>query len=648
MTAADRAARHLRAVDTAAGGLALDLGLYLVSAIFAAVTAATSTLPPHRAWGGVAAVGYLAATILVAAQFLLRRHRPGLAGTTTRAVVTGLTWAGTALLPLIMQAGQRAAGRTDRAQEEVVVVEQAGIRLAEHGTPYLGPDAIAALPADERLLGYTPYQPGMALFGLPRAAADTWWTDSRVWFALVTAAALAWAVVALRRPAPTTGGRAGAPAVLRGVQAATVLPICALTLATGGDDLPVLALCLLALAFAATGRPGGAGLAVGLAGALKLFAWPVALVLIFWGVTRRAGLRVAAGALGLPVLALLPALLVDRDALVENVLRFPLGHGQVTSPAQSPFPGHLIATALPGGRVVAAVLLVAVGAAIAVRLVRHPPRTAAATALVCGYGLLAAILLMPTTRFGYLLYPIALLTWAPALTTRPAPVPPSSRRTLPTGRRPEDMSSYRDRVDAGRRLAERLTALAGRPDVVVLGLVRGGVPVARVVADRLGVPLDVLVVRKLGLPGAPEVAFGALGPGGVRVLNDQVAAPLDPADRAEVQHREQAELDRREARYRHGRPPLDLTGRTALIVDDGLATGATARAAVQVARQLGARRVVVAVPVGAQQAYEMLAAEADEVICPQHPAGFTAVSAYYDDFHEVDDDEVVSALITTA
>ncbi|MBW4703908.1 phosphoribosyltransferase [Micromonospora sp. RL09-050-HVF-A] len=210
------------------------------------------------------------------------------------------------------------------------------------------------------------------------------------------------------------------------------------------------------------------------------------------------------------------------------------------------------------------------------------------------------------------------------------------------------MSSYHDRDDAGRQLAARLTALAGRPDVVVLGLVRGGVPVARVVADQLGVPLDVLVVRKLGLPWAPEVAFGALGPGGVRVLNDQVAAQLDPTDSADVQRREQAELDRREARYRSGRPPLDLTGRTALIVDDGLATGATARAAVQVARRLGAHRVVVAVPVGAQQAYEMLTAEADEVVCARRPADFGAVSAYYDDFHEVDDDEVTGALIATA
>ncbi|BCJ59463.1 hypothetical protein Jiend_28850 [Micromonospora endophytica] len=116
------------------------------------------------------------------------------------------------------------------------------------------------------------------------------------------------------------------------------------------------------------------------------------------------------------------------------------------------------------------------------------------------------------------------------------------------------MTVYRDRAEAGRALADRLTALIGEPGVVVLGLVRGGVPVARVVAERLGVPLDVLVVRKLGMPMAPEVAFGALGPGGVRVLNDTVARQVDSADIAEVQHREQAELDRRERIYRAGRP----------------------------------------------------------------------------------------------
>ncbi|MEU8332409.1 glycosyltransferase family 87 protein [Micromonospora sp. NPDC048839] len=427
---------HWRTLDTAAGGLAVDLSLYAVSTIFAAITAVTSTLLPHRAWGAVAAVGYLVATLAVLTQLLLRRHHPTarLVGLGARWTITGLTWAGTALLPLLWQSIERANGRTDRAQEEVLVVEHAGTRLLEHGTPYLGPDAIAALPPGEQLLGYTPYQPGMAMFGLPRALADTWWTDSRVWFAVGTALALTLAVTALRTtpatalPAPAAHRRDSA--LLRGVQAATVLPICALTLATGGDDLPVLALCLLALALAAAGRPGRAGLAVGLAGALKLFAWPVALVLIVWGLTRRAGTRVAAGAIGLPVAALIPAILVDRDALTENVLRFPLGHGLVTSPAQSPFPGYLIATALPAGRLVAATLLVAAGAAIAVRLARRPPRTAVATALISGYGLLAAIALMPSTRFGYLLYPMALLTWAPAL-HRPVDTPAAPLPDLP-------------------------------------------------------------------------------------------------------------------------------------------------------------------------------------------------------------------------
>ncbi|WP_425293502.1 glycosyltransferase 87 family protein [Micromonospora cremea] len=415
--------RRWRTLDTASGGLALDLGLYAVSAVFAAITAVTSTLLPHRAWGAIAAVGYLVAALAVVVQVLLRRRGAAsrLFGLPARWAVTGFAWASTALLPLLWQSVERSSGRTDRAQEEVLVVEQSGARLLEHGTAYLGRDAIAALPPGEQLLGYTPYQPGMAMFGLPRGLVDAWWTDARVWFAVGTALALALAVATLRaaRPArlatPAGADEGRNAALLRGVQTATVLPICALTLATGGDDLPVLALCLLALALAAVDRPGRAGLAVGLAGALKLFAWPVALVLIVWGLTRRAGTRVAAGAIGLPVAALLPALLVDRDALTENVLRFPLGHGLVTSPAQSPFPGYLIATALPAGRLIAAALLVAAGLAIAVLLARRPPRTAVATALICGYGLLAAIALMPSTRFGYLLYPLALLTWAPAL-----------------------------------------------------------------------------------------------------------------------------------------------------------------------------------------------------------------------------------------
>jgi hypothetical protein len=387
-------------VDQAAGGLAVDLGLYALSAAFAGVTAATSTLLPHRAWGAVAVWGYAAASLAVVVQLLIQAY-----GIRIRAVLTWLTWAATALVPLAVQAVQRAGGRTDRAQEEVLVVEQAGQRLLDHGTPYLGRDAIAALPEADRLLGYTPYQPGMALFGLPRAAVDdVWWTDARVWFAAVTGAVLV--AAALR---------------VRALQAATVLPICALTLATGGDDLPVLALCLLALALCGSRRYVAAGLAVGAAGALKLFAWPVAVVLLVHVLTRgrAAAVRFAAGAVGLPVVAMVPPALVDPGAFVENVVRFPLGHGLVTSPAQSPLPGHLIAEGVPGGRIVAAVLLAAAATAVAVALLCRPPRTVRSAALFCGYGLLAAILLMPSTRFGYLLYPVAFLVWAAELGAGP-------------------------------------------------------------------------------------------------------------------------------------------------------------------------------------------------------------------------------------
>ena len=204
--------------------------------------------------------------------------------------------------------------------------------------------------------------------------------------------------------------------------------------------------------------------------------------------------------------------------------------------------------------------------------------------------------------------------------------------------------TYRDRHVAGAELARRLHRYAGRSDVVVLGMVRGGVPVAVEVADRLPAPLDVLVVRKLGVPWAPEVAFGALGPGGVKVLNERVVARLEPLAVRAVLRRETAEMGRRERQYRGGRAPLDLAGRTAIVVDDGLATGASARAGVAATRRMGAVRVVLAVPVGAREALNALAAVADEVVCPLVPARFGAVSRYYDDFRQVDDDEVVTLL----
>jgi hypothetical protein len=370
----------------------LDLALYALSAIFAAITALTSTLVPHRAWGAIAVFGYVAAAIAV--PFV---HRLAL---------VGFTWITVCLVPLVVQAVERAAGRSVRAQEEVVVTELAGRRLLDTGSPFLGREEIAAL--HEPLLGYFPYQPGMAIFGVPRAVfGPAFWTDARIWFAIATAAALFGAWRALDNH--------GA-ALVRAAQGATVLPICALTLATGGDDLPVLALCLLAFAVVDR-RPALAGLAVGAAGALKLFAWPVALVLLVLVLVRHraSAAPFALAAFGIPILALVPAFVVDADAVGENLLAFPLGRGLVTSPAQSPLPGHLIATGVPGGRVVALGLLCLAGLAIAVWLFRRPPEDAAQVAVVCAIGLTAAILLLPSTRFGYLLYPAACAFAVPAL-----------------------------------------------------------------------------------------------------------------------------------------------------------------------------------------------------------------------------------------
>ncbi|QSB14385.1 phosphoribosyltransferase [Natronosporangium hydrolyticum] len=206
-------------------------------------------------------------------------------------------------------------------------------------------------------------------------------------------------------------------------------------------------------------------------------------------------------------------------------------------------------------------------------------------------------------------------------------------------------TTYPDRAAAGAVLAAHLPEYADRDDVIVLGLVRGGVPVAAAVADQLAAPLDVLVVRKLGVPGAPELAFGAIGPGGVLVRNEEIAAQLTAEEITTVQHQEEAERSRREERYRSGRGPLALSGRVAIVVDDGLATGATALAAVTVARALGAERVVLAAPVAAPEALDRLRQAADEIVCPLAPPNFGAVSRFYDTFDQTSDAEVTALLI---
>ncbi|WP_433854990.1 phosphoribosyltransferase family protein [Streptomyces kronopolitis] len=208
---------------------------------------------------------------------------------------------------------------------------------------------------------------------------------------------------------------------------------------------------------------------------------------------------------------------------------------------------------------------------------------------------------------------------------------------------------FTDRADAGRRLAEALRHLAGE-DPVVLGLPRGGVPVAFQVARALHAPLDVIVVRKLGVPYQPELAFGAIGEGGVRVISDDIVrrGRLDASDLASVEHAEAAELARQAERFRAGRQRLPLEGRTAVVVDDGVATGATAAAACEVVRAQGAARVVLAVPVAPPDAAERLRAALDEFVCVSTPFGFSAVGEWYRDFSQTPDDEVVSLLARAA
>ena len=206
----------------------------------------------------------------------------------------------------------------------------------------------------------------------------------------------------------------------------------------------------------------------------------------------------------------------------------------------------------------------------------------------------------------------------------------------------DDYEAFTDRRHAGRVLASRLTKYAGRDDVIVLALPRGGVPVAYEVASALGAPMDVFLVRKLGTPGHRELAMGAIASGGVRVVNHDVVQWYGISESAidNIAREEQEELERRERAYRDDRPVPDLTGKIVILIDDGLATGSTMRAAAQAVRARRPARTVVAVPVGAPQTCAELSAVADEVICVRMPEPFSAVGQWYFNFEQTSDDEV--------
>jgi putative phosphoribosyl transferase len=209
---------------------------------------------------------------------------------------------------------------------------------------------------------------------------------------------------------------------------------------------------------------------------------------------------------------------------------------------------------------------------------------------------------------------------------------------------------FLNRLDAGRQLAARLARYAGDRDVVVLGLPRGGVPVAYQVARALGAPLDVFVVRKLGVPGHRELAMGAIASGGVRILNPDVieALGISTAAVASVADTELQEIERQQRAFRGNAPPPKLSGRTIIVVDDGLATGSTMRAAVRALRQSHPARIIFAVPVAAAETVRRLRSEADSVVCLSAPLDFHAVSMWYDDFSQTSDEEVRSFLEASA
>jgi len=225
----------------------------------------------------------------------------------------------------------------------------------------------------------------------------------------------------------------------------------------------------------------------------------------------------------------------------------------------------------------------------------------------------------------------------------------SSRLEEPTERRPRNggtAMTFVNRVDAGRRLASKLAGYAGRTDVLVLGIPRGGVPVAFQVAAGLNAPLDVFVVRKLGVPSQPELAFGAIASGGIQVLDSEIVESLAISGQEieRVAQEERRELDRRERVYRAGRDPLQLADKTVILVDDGIATGASTRAAIAALRELKPARIVLAVPVAPVSTCRRLRREVDELICVDERETFYAIGEFYEDFSQVSDEEVTTLL----
>jgi len=388
-----------------------DVVLFGSSAAFALLAAFGSSIPLYRQWGQIAFGPYVLATAGAMALAVRARRRDVVR---LRTWLTVFAIVGTAVIPMVLEVAWRfeVAPQSLHVQPEVVTVERAAGFVAHGHDPYrahvvdgrlLNP--APGLPAYE---SFFPYLPAMTVFGLPAATPlDHRVTDARIYFMAGTLVVVGAALVL----APGSRDRR-----LRALQVAVALPWATLTMATGGDDLPIVGFLLLAMVLAQRRRPGWAGIVLGVVSAMKFTAWPLAALALFAARDasgRRVPIRLAAGIIAVAAPLVVIALIADQTAFFANVVAFPLGLSGVPSPAGSALPGHIIVTVFPGIHRVFPVVTAAIGGvALLWYLVRRPPTDAVAVCRVAGWVLLAAILLAPATRVGYLIYPLNFFVWS--------------------------------------------------------------------------------------------------------------------------------------------------------------------------------------------------------------------------------------------
>jgi Glycosyltransferase family 87 len=395
-----------------------DTVLYGVSGAFALLVAGFSGIALYRQWAELALGPYLAAAVLslVCAIYQARWRRsqaPSRGRRAARISVFLVVLIGATVVPLALEVDWRSEGNPSaHVQPEVVVVEHAAHRAVHGKDPYQqvvrDGHEVVSTPGEPEYENFFPYGPLMSVFGLPSSTRGTIkLTDARIFFSLFTLAVTVAALALCRAPREPR---------IRALQLLTVLPTAALPLATGGDDMPVVAVLLLAMVLAQRRKPLASGVALGIVAAMKFTAWPLAALALFAARDRqdrrRPGLMAAGMAL-VVVPAMLPFLVNNATAFVQNVILYPLGLSGVPSPAASPMPGHLLVNDFPQLHKVLPLLLVVVGGAVLVPyLIRRPPTSAAAVCSLAGWVMTIAILLAPATRVGYLLYPINFFVWA--------------------------------------------------------------------------------------------------------------------------------------------------------------------------------------------------------------------------------------------